>query len=201
MNKLVIGSLLVVATLATYTRTISGEGQHRFFHDTLIIDKPTSQDCFVEAKEIVSSSIYFDIDEVNRLKDFEFSYSSVMDIEIPMEIAPEYTASYRFPAKVHKTFVSEATESNSKLELSWSFPFHVRYHLVHDEPYKTVTANHPALTLVCSGTKKEITDGSQKIDITVPTITREWEEFNSKFSLITLTGCVLAFLVFGFKSN
>eukprot|EP00343_Euplotes_focardii_P004425 CAMPEP_0205808302 /NCGR_PEP_ID=MMETSP0205-20121125/12217_1 /ASSEMBLY_ACC=CAM_ASM_000278 /TAXON_ID=36767 /ORGANISM="Euplotes focardii, Strain TN1" /LENGTH=185 /DNA_ID=CAMNT_0053083767 /DNA_START=706 /DNA_END=1260 /DNA_ORIENTATION=- len=86
--------------------------------------------CSLKISEYVSQDIFYDMDELMRLKELNMNFDYAIDIEKPSNISHHHLVHYYLPLDYTEGMVSSITKNEKEdYILKWWFPFHLRYQL------------------------------------------------------------------------
>ena len=129
-SRINIEKNLYAPKILNYTRVIAYPGFHKTHHNQLIIEKFMNQNWSIKINEFISSSFFFDKDELKRLHDFDVKFDYPIDIERPANVSKHHFAYYSFPInEFNGTTLTINMTLEGNWEMRWLVPFHLRYQL------------------------------------------------------------------------
>jgi hypothetical protein len=116
--------------ITNFSRSIKNEGFHKVYQNSLTIAPFMNKNCSLKISEFVSHDIFFDKDELKRLKDLNFEFDYAIDVEKPANMSQNHFVSYYLTLDEFESHVSSGNYiQNGDLIIKWWFPFHLRYQL------------------------------------------------------------------------
>ncbi|CAI2368424.1 unnamed protein product [Moneuplotes crassus] len=116
--------------ILSFNRSIENPGFHKIYQNSLTLKPIMSHDCVLKISEYVSSDIFFDMDELLRLKELSMEFDYPIDIEKPANVSKHHFVSYYLKLEESEGLVSKITQNeNGGYDFSWWFPWHLRYQL------------------------------------------------------------------------
>jgi hypothetical protein len=116
--------------ITKFSRNIRNDGFHKIYQNDLTIAPFMNKNCSLKISEFVSHEIFFDKDELKRLKELNFEFDYAIDIEKPANMSQNHFVNYYLKLDDFEGQVSSANYiENGDLIIKWWFPFHLRYQL------------------------------------------------------------------------